>query len=199
MLLAGDLYRFSPPQCLEILIAVPQMNDLYRPFDSDAQPIFLHRTADRHPVIIVQRNEQQWGGILVDFLAPGLHGYPSLFNPSVDSAITYVEHSGIHFPILRPRFLLFQRVFLVNSLLDETQRTQAMAEVQVLLDLAVREVTLESGRFSPHQARLLLPMVVGLIELAQEQGIHVTRDHLKMWIFLGVELTTTNIVLDLAD
>jgi hypothetical protein len=195
MLWAGNVNMFPPPpQCLEILIAAPDMEDLYRPFFMGTE-VLLRRTVDGEPVVILYNNQQQWSGVLVEFIPPGQHGYPfQLVDSGLEPNLSLIQCNDVHFPVLRPRFLLLNRILHLKTLVNETQKLYALAEIQVLLDCAARELTPDGrGRFSPFEAGVLVPVVAALLDFAESQGIYVTREHLDIWIVLGIDLRSVNV------
>lgn len=195
MLWAGNVNMFPPPpQCLEILIAAPDMEDLYRPFFTETEAL-LRRTVDGEPVVILYNNQQQWSGVLVEFIPPGLHGYPfQLIDSGIEPNLSLIQCNDVRFPVLRPRFLLLNRILHLKTLVNETQKLYALAEIQVLLDCAARELTPDGhGRFSPFEAGVLVPVVAALLDFAESQGIYVTREHLEIWMVLGIDLRSVNL------
>src|SRR5205085_6858734 len=150
---------------------------------------FLGFTPNGLPAIIIQPYQltSTVTGVVAEFLSPGQHGSPLLLmdcDATEEPTVTYIERNGIRFPILRPRFLLFQQLLLVNSMTSDHQRSLAMAEIQVLLDCAV----CDGGRFSSHEAEEVLPVVVALFDFAERHGVLITSDHLEMWMILGIDL-----------
>ena len=188
-LLSGDGSRLPPPTRLQIIIAASprEIHQLQRPFYNRSEP-YLGFTPNGLPVVIIQPYQHNSTGVIVDFLSSGQNGFPFLLmdcNATEEPTVTHIERNGIQFPILRPRFLLFQQLLLVNSMTSDHQRSLAMAEIQVLLDCAV----CDGGRFSPREAEEVLPVVVALFDFAERHGVLITRDHLEMWMELGIDLT----------
>jgi hypothetical protein len=192
LLLSRDDSRLPPPTRLQIVIAASsrEMHLLQQQFYNRSET-FLSFTPNGHPVVVIHPYQLHSTGVIVEFLMPGQYGSPPLLmdcDAFPEPTVTHIERHGTQFPVLRPRFLLFQHLLLVDSMTSDHQRSLAMAEIQVLLDCAVCEVHGEGGRFSPHEAQEVLPVLVALFDLAESHGVQITKDHLEMWMVLGVDL-----------